>query len=503
MPFCSQCGGHLGPTAKFCSQCGTKVALTQSTPTIQGNRSRPTSRSSVKSSSSNDKEPVTEENFPSRIGQRQHLSSGDRQRSMAVGHAVSPSTTIKGLQQPMSKRGAEIRRAMDEFEDEVFDPQFFSNVRVSEPRGRQSQWQKLIFKDVSPLKVRWHSRDGPLDPAGRRFDASDRNILCMAVHAPRNEAVVGSADHGLKVFDLDKCKLKRNLYTKKYGHTEWVTGCCFLSDGRIMSGGMDNKLCLWAASLVKCDDLIAHKASVSKVESNSSDIVISASYDRTLMVWDCTTATANCAKILTGHKKPVMDFIWYHNHLVSGDREGILKKWDVEVGTCTEDLVGNQGQTAALGWLLDNTANVVLSGAQDGQLRVWDARAGSTPQHTLHLHPGGAVTAVKSTFFHDTLRANLVVTAGADRAIKVLDPRASFAALHTLRDHKDFIYSLETHDDLILSGAGNGWLLAHDINTGACLYGLGANQAAVRCIWANQSRLVTAGDDGKAVVFDF
>lgn len=37
---------------------------------------------------------------------------------------------------------------------------------------------------------------------------------------------------------------------------------------------------------------------------------------------------------------------------------------DVEVGTCTEDLVGNQGQTAALGWLLDNTANVVLSGAQ-------------------------------------------------------------------------------------------------------------------------------------------
>ena len=153
---------------------------------------------------------------------------------------------------------------------------------------------------------------------------------------------------------------------------------------------------------------------------------------------------------------------------------------DVEVGECTGALKGNKGQTSALGWLLDDTANVILSGAQDGHLRVWDARAGArarvhvdghtplhaplatpqassyplphyapgvvaavwrqaeahfapqlspnlpagpAPQHQLHLHPGGAVTEVKSTFFHDMARGNLVVTAGADQTIKVLDPR--------------------------------------------------------------------------------
>lgn len=153
------------------------------------------------------------------------------------------------------------------------------------------------------------------------------------------EAVVGSADHGLKVFALDTCKQRRNLYTKKFGHTEWVTTCCYLPDGRIVSGGahpglkgtakgggkgsggcggsegrgargwrspcndirtlgwrivesrvsldhsiptpprargvsyglrirspgMDNKLCLWAAGgLVRCEDLVGHKASVAK-----------------------------------------------------------------------------------------------------------------------------------------------------------------------------------------------------------------------------------------------
>jgi len=394
---------------------------------------------------------------------------------------------------------------MDAFEDEVFDPKYFNNVNVSDHGGRQSQWQKPITKNINPLKRRWHSREGPPDPAGRIFDASDRNILCMDVHPNGKEVVVGSADHGLKVFAVDTCKQKRNLFSKTYGHRDWVTTCAYLPDGRIMSGGADNKLCLWSATAVRCDDLVAHKASISKVEANDSSIVISASYDRTLMIWNCNKGGkgADCAKILAEHKKPVTDFIWYHSNLVSGDREGVLKTWDVEVGQCTGALQGNKGQTSALGWLLDDTANVVLSGAQDGHLRVWDARAGPAPQHQLHVHPGGAVTDVKSTFFHDLARGNLVVTAGADQTLRVLDPRASFHTLHLIKDHKDFIYSLDTIDDLIISGAGNGWLLVHDINTGECLYGLGANQAAVRCLWANQERLIAAGDDGNAAIFDF
>ena len=32
--------------------------------------------------------------------------------------------------------------------------------------------------------------------------------------------------------------------------------------------------------------------------------------------------------------------------------------------------------------------------------------------------------------------------------------RASFNTLHHIKDHKDFIYSMDTIDDLIISGAG-------------------------------------------------
>jgi hypothetical protein len=58
-------------------------------------------------------------------------------------------------------------------------------------------------------------------------------------------------------------------------------------------------------------------------------------------------------------------------------------------------------------------------------------------------------------------------------------------------------------DRLVVSGAGNGWVLVHDLKDGSCLYGLGANQHAVRCLSCTEDKLITSGDDGKALVFSF
>ncbi len=50
----------------------------------------------------------------------------------------------------------------------------------------------------------------------------------------------------------------RELFNKKYGHHEWVTSCAHCPDGKYLSGGMDNMLCLWDKSIVKCDTLQGH-----------------------------------------------------------------------------------------------------------------------------------------------------------------------------------------------------------------------------------------------------
>jgi hypothetical protein len=47
-------------------------------------------------------------------------------------------------------------------------------------------------------------------------------------------------------------------------------------------------------------------------------------------------------------------------------------------------------------------------------------------------------------------------------------------------------------------------LLAHDLRTGKPLWGLGANEAAVRCIGtAGGNKLVVTGDDGRVMIYDF
>eukprot|EP00658_Telonema_sp_P-2_P045856 TRINITY_DN3387_c0_g1_i1.p3 TRINITY_DN3387_c0_g1~~TRINITY_DN3387_c0_g1_i1.p3 ORF type:complete len:108 (+),score=23.48 TRINITY_DN3387_c0_g1_i1:574-897(+) len=100
---------------------------------------------------------------------------------------------------------------------------------------------------------------------------------------------------------------------------------------------------------------------------------------------------------------------------------------------------------------------------------------------------------------------NLVVTAGADSQIHVMEPRMSWKVRSSFTDHRDFIYSLHIvpNGSIAFSGGGDGMLLAHDLDQGRLLYGLGANQAAVRCIGTSGDRMVAAGDDGNAIVYEF
>jgi len=87
------------------------------------------------------------------------------------------------------------------------------------------------------------------------IDLSDRSLLCLAFRDGTPYVVSGGADHGLKVVDIKTGTVTKNLYTKLYGHSEWVTCCIYLEDGRILSGGMDGRCCLWDSGAVKCVEL--------------------------------------------------------------------------------------------------------------------------------------------------------------------------------------------------------------------------------------------------------
>lgn len=76
---------------------------------------------------------------------------------------------------------------------------------------------------------------GPLDPQGTAIALSERPLMCGAANWTDQEAVIGGSDHALYVLCLQKGIKKRSLFNKTYGHSEWVTACTYMDDGRIVS----------------------------------------------------------------------------------------------------------------------------------------------------------------------------------------------------------------------------------------------------------------------------
>ena len=147
-------------------------------------------------------------------------------------------------------------------------------------------------------------------------------ILCM--DNTKDIVVTGSTDHGLRVYNLSDGKQTKQLYTKKYGHSEWVTTVQILPNRKIVSGGMDSNICLWDASGVRCQTFTEHTGSISKIVADKkSGVYLSCSYDSSIRVWN-ESASSSLACLSGVHKGPVTDINWQSSLCVSAGRDGLI-----------------------------------------------------------------------------------------------------------------------------------------------------------------------------------
>ncbi|KAL4156339.1 hypothetical protein PRNP1_005370 [Phytophthora ramorum] len=364
---------------------------------------------------------------------------------------------------------------------------------------------------------------GPSVPEGELHAVSAQPLMCMCMSADESEAVVGSSDHALYVIPLSgassssggRASRPRTLYSKRFGHTEWVTCVTHLPDRRIVSGGMDSKLCLWDATGVKCEDLLGHSGSVACVLAMSDDVVLSTGYDKMLRLWNVSRRASSSQRelsVLKAGTAPILDvslLCGAQQAAVCGDRDGGVQVVDLQANKVLRKLANaHRGHTTSVlgsqGDESDTAAgHCFFSGGQDGFVKVWDSRQkGEVLSLGLHVDPRSGKAGAVGFLREPAEDPNILITGGADGVINVLDKRQSYGVVHSFTEHLDFIYSLHVRSQLCFSGAGNGMLHVHDWKKGNLLYGLGANQAAVRAVAASANRLVAAGDDGGVVVYD-
>jgi guanine nucleotide-binding protein subunit beta-2-like 1 protein len=180
----------------------------------------------------------------------------------------------------------------------------------------------------------------------------------------------GSWDGTLRLWDLKKGSTSRRFVN----HTRDVLACAFSPDNRqIASGGRDKNLKIWN-TLGECKHTVeqnAHTDWVSAVkfyQDVKTPIVVSASWDKTIKVWD--NQTMKLKYTFVGHKAQInsLDMAPKTSYLASGGKDGLALIWNLTDGKFL-------GQTE-----VDCPINVVLFapkkywlvlGTEKG-IKVWD-----------------------------------------------------------------------------------------------------------------------------------
>ncbi|CAD8102273.1 unnamed protein product [Paramecium primaurelia] len=341
-----------------------------------------------------------------------------------------------------------------------------------------SQWRKGPINSV------------PLEPG------HGRGIFCMDIM--KDHLVTGSADHGLRCYNLSSMKYEKELYAKRYGHTEWVSSVQHLQNGQIVSAGMDSKICLWDAKGVRCNDLLGHQGSITKLMVDEQSVCISSSYDQTLVIWQLSSMSES-RKLFGPHKSAVLDFDWKNSLCVSGDKSGTVVFWDINEGEPVMSKNTHKGAVSKCLLYSDGGNNnlVITAGINDGTLAIHDMRTNKlVNQSQIHK---GSINGLAVNL------QNFIITGSADATCKIIDIVAGFKPVSMMKA-KDAVFSIETIYNMTIAGCGDGNVLFYDNDSGQCLYGFGAmNKGCVRQLKINdnKTKLVAIGDDFSPMVLQY
>ncbi|XP_017885663.1 pleiotropic regulator 1 [Ceratina calcarata] len=282
-------------------------------------------------------------------------------------------------------------------------------------------------------------------------------VRCCAVEPGNEWFATGSADRVIKIWDLASGKLKVSLT----GHISSVRGLAFSQrHPYLFSCGEDRQVKCWDLEYNK---VIRHyhghlSAVYSMALHPSIDVLVTAGRDSTGRVWDMRTK-AN-VHTLVGHTNTVASVICQtaEPQIVTGSHDCTIRLWDLAAGKSRATLTNHKksvravcfhpslymfasaspdnikqwkcpegkfiqnlsGHNAIVNCLAVNPDGVLVSGADNGTMHLWDWRTGYNFQRLqAPVQPGSMDSEAGVFSITFDMSGTRMITTEADKTIKV------------------------------------------------------------------------------------
>ncbi len=263
------------------------------------------------------------------------------------------------------------------------------------------------------------------------------------------------------------------------GHSSEVWSCAVNSAGTIIvSASFDRTLKVWdAVTGIERHTLRGHTANVTSCAiSADGEVIISASADGTVKVWDASIASE---RYTLSHKGEVLLGLGVRSCAISGDGRVVasacgrtVKLWDATTGS--EYLTFKEHTEPVTSCTISADGSIVASTSWDGTIKVWNSDDGCV-RHSFQVHG----TDDRWYIIYGTGRLHL--------------PESALTCC-----------AISANQKLIVAGARDGNIRVWDLEEGLLLYQLHGHAGPVRgCALTKDSKyIITVAEDGFLRVWD-